>query len=215
MGYPILLVIVVLVIASLWWLGKMSRAALTLSTAALTLGMTGYAWQGQPGLNASFPRPKPNLSTSPSDPANRQNLMGRFGGNADTLAQADAYFRIGHPELAVAVIKLGLRKDDKNPQLWVGLASAMVAYGDGLLSPAAEYGFTHAIELAPNYPASYYFYGLALAQSGRMDEARAAWLAMMARIPKAAPQYKSMAKQLTDSGVFTAGEIAAAKAQIR
>ena len=123
----------------LWKIGKLSRGAMWLVGAALALGLVGYSVQGQPNLAASPVAPKADLPPAPGEGAQaRGEFIGKVGAEADTLAQADSYFRIGRPELAARVIRLGLEKNQNSPGLWTGLGNAMVAHGQGRLSPPAE-----------------------------------------------------------------------------
>src|SRR3546814_9899717 len=58
-----------------------------------------------------------------------------------------------------------------------------MVHGNGILSPAAEFSFRKAIRLAPEQPAPAYFYGLALAQSGQLQQAEKIWGDLLARAP--------------------------------
>ena len=69
------------------------------------------------------------------------------------------------------MIRAGLRSDPDNADLWVGLGNALVVHADGMMSPAAELAFQRAAQIAPDHPGPQFFYGLALAQGGKYDEA--------------------------------------------
>ncbi len=211
MGLIIVILIAGGVMLFLWRFAGMQRDILMLTGAALALGMAGYALQGQPSLAASLPTESDEVAAQLPDLKKRQLLMGRFGGDADTLAYADAYFNAGRPDIAVMVLKRGLAKNDKNPQLWVGMGNALTAYNKSTLSPAAEYSFKCALELDPNYPGTLYFYGLALAQSGRLDDARQTWVTLLQNIPADAPQRKDMIAELVATGILTAADVASTR----
>jgi cytochrome c-type biogenesis protein CcmH len=204
MGLAIVIAVAAIIMAGLWRFGHLSSAALTLTGAALALGMAGYAWQGQPGLPGSPFVAPPTAEPAAQDASMRDALMGRFGANGDRLAQADSFFNIGRPDLAIRVIQLGLKQNSKDAQLWIGLGTALVQYGHDQLSPAAEFSFKRAIALAPDYSGSYYFYGLELARVGRVDDARDVWLEMLRRSPKDSPQRANVVAQLISTGVITA-----------
>ena len=196
-------------LALLWKLGHLSKGALSVTGAGLALGLVGYALQGSPALPGA---PVPAKAATP-DPAVdqmavRQDLIGKVGGEADTLAQADAYFRIDRPDLAARVIRLGLEKSPNSPGLWTGLGNAMVGHSRGLLSPAAEYCYRRALRLAPDYPGALYFYGLALAENGRIEEAKPIFVTLVRLLPVDAPMRAKLVADLTKAGLLTAQEVA-------
>jgi tetratricopeptide (TPR) repeat protein len=195
----------------LWKIGKLSRGAMWLVGAALALGLVGYSVQGQPNLAASPVAPKADLPPAPGEDAQaRGEFIGKVGAEADTLAQADSYFRIGRPELAARVIRLGLEKNQNSPGLWTGLGNAMVAHGQGRLSPPADYAYRKALKITPGYPGALYFYAVALAQNGRVDEARPLFSQLLASIPADAPIRRALTQELERNGVLTPADAGAA-----
>jgi cytochrome c-type biogenesis protein CcmH/NrfG len=62
------------------------------------------------------------------------------------------------------------------------------------MTPAAELAFRRAATLARNHPAPKFFYGLALAQGGRLDEAEALWRGLLADAPAGA-RWRSQVEQ--------------------
>lgn len=50
MGWLLLTAICATTLLGLWRFGRMSRSALELIAAALTLAIAGYAWQGSPDM---------------------------------------------------------------------------------------------------------------------------------------------------------------------
>jgi cytochrome c-type biogenesis protein CcmH len=67
------------------------------------------------------------------------------------------------------------------------MANALVSHADQRLSPAAILAFRRAQNAAPDNPGPPFFLGLALAQSGRLQEGRAIWAELLARTPQGAP----------------------------
>ena len=196
---------------ALWRFGRLSKDALMLVGAALALGAAGYALQGQPGLAGSPAQaPLPVAAVLPES-NQRAELMGRFGSEAERLSQAEAYMQVGNPEVAFAVLKGGLAQNENSPQLWTGMGNALMVQGKGNMSPAAEYSFRRALAISPNYPGTLYFYGLALADTGRTDEARDMWLTLLRVVPVDAPQRLDLISQLTETGLITDKDIAANK----
>jgi len=194
----------------LWKVGRLSSGSVWLVGAALALGLVGYSVQGQPNLAAAPVVPKADLPPAPGEDANaRGEFIGKVGAEADTLAQADSYFRIGRPELAARVIRLGLEKNHNSPGLWTGLGNAMVAHGQGRLSPPAEYAYRKALTITPGYPGALYFYAVALAQNGRVDEARPLFSQLLAAIPADAPIRGALVTELQRNGILKPAETGA------
>jgi cytochrome c-type biogenesis protein CcmH/NrfG len=96
---------------------------------------------------------------------------------------ADGFHRIGDTQNAVGAIRAGLKMNPGDPDLWVGLGNALVIHADGMMTPAAELAFQRAAKLAPDHPGPKFFYGLALAQGGKFDEAERLWRGLLATAP--------------------------------
>lgn len=157
--------------------------------AALLIGIAGYAWQGRPGLAGK--------SVTPSDArtvkfdegmAERRRVMGeRVSPAGRWLILSDALARQGNTQDSANVLVSAVRNDPKDPNLWVGLGNALVLHGEGVLSPSAEYAYRQAMRLAPDAPSPRFFYGLSLAQSGKLEPARALWAQLAASLPQGTP----------------------------
>ena len=52
-----------------------------------------------------------------------------------------------------------------------------------MLTPAAELAYRRSIELAPNHPGPKFFFGLALAQNGKLDAGERLWTEALAQAP--------------------------------
>lgn len=184
MGWLLILGFAAVVLAALWRLAGFDRVALQLVGSALLMAMAGYAWQGSPGL-AGKPVPPP-VRQSLADTAfaaTRERLLGRFDTASRWLTIADHYHRIGDTQSAAGVIRAALRAHPKDPDLWVGLGNALVIHAGGMLTPAAELAFQRASRLSPEHPGPKFFYGLALAQSGKLEEAESLWRSLLANAP--------------------------------
>lgn len=171
--------------ASIIGIGRLPRATWELVGAALLLGVAGYAWQGSPGL-AGAPRTV-EARAAPFDEklAEQRRALGeRFGKAGQWLIMSDGYARRGDTADAANVLLSGIRATPDDANLWVGLGNALVAHGDNILSPSADYAYRHAIALDPKAPAAPYFYGLALARSGQLDSARTIWTPLAAALPR-------------------------------
>jgi cytochrome c-type biogenesis protein CcmH len=191
----------VFALAILWRFGKLPRSALELTVAALLAGVAGYAWQGSPGepgtsVSAGEATDKLDAGTV----ASRKNMMGQFGNEAQWLDYADTMTRMGQTQMAVLAMRSGIRDNPKSPDLWVGLGNALVAHGDGLISPAAKFAFEQAARLSPKHPGPPFFLGVALVQQGKVEEAAATWQKLLDRSPKDAPWRGDVERRLAAIG---------------
>ena len=184
MGWLALIVLALAVLAALWRFAGLDRPVLQFVAAALLLGMAGYGWQGRPGLAG---KPVPSLGQERLPDSEfaqmRGDTLGRFDNAARWLTIAEVFQRSGDTQNAVDVIRTGVRRNPRDPDLWVGLGNALVVHADGLMSPAAELAFKRAERLAPNHPGPKFFFGLALAQGGRLEEAESIWRGLLATTP--------------------------------
>lgn len=197
-GWITLLAFAVLAFALIWRFGKLPRHTLELAAAMILIGIAGYAWQGtpgQPGVTMAA-QEKPGRAIDALLVQTRQQMSGRFGADQQWLDSSERFIALGQTQLAVLLIRSGLRDNRNSPALWVGLGDALVAHGDGLVSPAAEFAYRHAGQLAPNDPAPPFFYGVALARSGRAKDALAQWKPLLARAPANAPWRETLAMSI-------------------
>jgi cytochrome c-type biogenesis protein CcmH/NrfG len=184
MGWLLLLLIAAVVFGLLWRFGRFDRAALQLLAAALLVASAGYAWQGRPSLGGKPVPPPVRQSLPNSDFADaRGNMLGEVDAASRWLTIADMYHRLGDTQSAAGAIRAGLKGRPKDADLWVGLGNALVLHADGMMTPAAELAFQRAAKLAPDHPGPKFFYGLALAQGGKLDEAEKLWRGMLASAP--------------------------------
>ncbi|WP_114951077.1 tetratricopeptide repeat protein [Sphingosinicella terrae] len=184
MGWVSILVLAALTAAALWPFFRRDKAALQLLGATLLVALAGYAMQGRPAQEGS-PKPPPERQPVPdSDFARtRGEMMGQFDRASFWLTMSEGYARRGDTQGAVQVIQSGLRDSPQDPDLWVGLGSALVAHADGMITPAAEMAFRRAQRIAPEHPAPPYYFGLALAQAGNFDQAEQLWRRILADAP--------------------------------
>jgi cytochrome c-type biogenesis protein CcmH len=188
MGWGILAALTLVAFALLWRFAQLPRYALELTAAAALLGVAGYAWLGNPSeAGTSIEARDAPGKLDPSITASRQNMMGKFGTQAQWLDYADTMLKMGQTQMAVLAMRSGIRDNPRDPELWVGLGNALVAHGNGLVSPAARFAYARAAQLSPNHPGPPFFLGAALAQEGKVDEAVVMWKALLARSPKDAP----------------------------
>jgi len=166
---------------------RIKIAALAPLGTALMLGLAGYAWQGSPGLAGKPVEPgggRPRFDEALAE--KRRSIGDQYGPAAKWLVVSDGLARHGDSAAAANVLLSGLRESPRDVNLWVGLGNALMAHGEGMLSPAATYAFREALEIEPQGTAPNYFYGLALAESGDFESARRMWGALAERLPAGA-----------------------------
>lgn len=179
-GLFLLAVIAFLTLALLWLL-RVRGPQLTLAAAALAFACAGYAFQGRPGLAGS-----PSTAASKEPPVAltkaRKAMMGQFTAADTWTTIAEGYASRGKTQDAVGVMRSAIRARPTDYAMWVGLGNALADHAR-TLTPAARFAFQRAAELAPHHPAPRFFLGLALARSGKPDEALVLWRAILADAP--------------------------------
>ena len=164
---------------------KLPRNGWEWTGAALLLGLAGYALQGSPGQPGSPKSPVENPGTADAALlAQRQAMGSKFGSGQSWLIVADGLSRQGQYGAAASVLRTAAHQNPKDADLWVALGNALVGHGDGFISPAAQFAFQRAATISPTHPGPPFFMGLALAQSGRLAEARTIWAKLLDQAPK-------------------------------
>lgn len=199
MGWVAALILIALVLFWLWRLAGFRAARLEWLGAALLIGLAGYAWQGSPAMQG---RPTVNQRELPVEGTADldQALTDLPAGQASQhwAVMADALNRRGNHQGAAQAIENALEAEPNNPDLWVALGNALLLHGEGRMNPAASLAFERAARLDPMHPGPPFFFGLALAQAGRLDEAEATWSDLLARTPEDAPYRADLAMRLAD-----------------
>lgn len=187
-GWMFLALLAVVIVIAIRQFAQLPRGGIELVLAAVLTGIAGYAWQGQPGM-AGVPVQSAEKAVEPDARAvvTRRMMTDQYGDAAKVANFADLLDSWGKTREAVIAVKTGLRKEPRNSDLWVALGNTLVAHGGNRLSPAAELAYARAAALAPNAPAPAYFRGLALAKSGRIEEAAQTWAMLLNGTPKDAP----------------------------
>ncbi|MEA3038527.1 MAG: hypothetical protein QOE79_1040 [Sphingomonadales bacterium] len=195
MGWIVMLLLAASVFVAVWRFGRLDKAGLQILGAALLLAVAGYAWQGQPGLPGSPKRAVEQKTVPESAFASmRRNMLGRFDSADQWLTMAESYSRDGDTRGAADIIRAGLKAHPDNAALWVGYGNALVIHAGGLMTPAAQLAFDRAAKLAPDHPGPKFFYGLSLAQSGRLADAEKVWRELLATAPPDA-QWRAQVEQ--------------------
>lgn len=193
--------ILALLLVAIFGLLVMARVAKPLwgfVGATLMLGAAGYAWQGSPTL-AGVPRAAERKVEAPDIAADdlRDAIWGRFTYDYAYAVAADGLARAGATQAAVNAVLGGLQGAPNSGRLWTRLGTAILAHDGGqVLSPAARTAFARGIATAPDHPGPYFYYGMALIQTGDLPGAKRAWLAALARTPRNASYREDLAMRL-------------------
>jgi cytochrome c-type biogenesis protein CcmH/NrfG len=198
MGWILFLLFAAATGLGFWRIGKLERSALELVGAGLCLALAGYAWQGSPSAAGKPVRSAEAADTGEIPADLRKTFASSMNAEGQWLGLADALIQAGRPRAAVSILGEATRKAPTNPDVWVGLGNALVVHGGGQMSPAAQFAFERAAQIAPNHPGPPFFLGLGLAQAGKFDEAGEVWRGLLARAPAGAPWKADLEKRLTE-----------------
>lgn len=196
--------VILLAIAALLltlWLVRKPRSGREAIAAALLLGIAGYAAQSHPSLPGSPTAPREKVD---AEAAKGQPLAEVPQGGDKGLVIANAMARNGEYANAATILRGSVERDPNNADAWLAMANALVSHADGQLSPAALLAFRRAEAAAPANPGPPFFLGLALAQSGRLQEGRATWVDLLARTPPDAPWRADLTDKLRQLDQFIA-----------
>jgi cytochrome c-type biogenesis protein CcmH/NrfG len=216
MAWLLIILLAAALLLGLWRLAGFDRPALQMLGSALLIAMAGYAWQGQPGL-AGKPVPPPARQKLPESAfaAARQDMLGHFDTASRWLTIADSYHRSGKTQDAVGILRSALRAHPKDPDLWVGLGNALIIHAGGMMTAPAELAFERAARFGPGQPGPQFFYGLALAQGGRFEEAERIWRSLLATAPEDAEWRPMLEDRLALLTRLRAAEEAGPPEQVR
>jgi len=184
MTWVLVLGLAALVFAAMVFLGRLPRTGWEVTGAALLFGLAGYALQGHPGEPGAPTAAVEN--TAVADAAllkERQQMGSAFAKGQSWLILADGLTRQAQYRAAADVLGKAARENPDDADIEVALGNALVGHSEGLITPAAQYAFRRAAAINPQHPGPPFFMGLALAQSGRLADARAMWADLLARSP--------------------------------
>ena len=206
MGYILAIGLAIIVFLALAFLLKLPRRGWEATGAALLLGLTGYALQGHPG-QAGAPKDAVQKivgNSAAADIEAREKLSGERPMSDRFLVTADALSRRGQYADAAGYLRGAVDRNPGNGEAWLAMANALFAHADRTITPASLYAYRRAGDAAPGNPAPPFFLGLALAQSGRLEEGRALWADLLARSAPDAPWRSDLQAQLIQLDAFIA-----------
>jgi cytochrome c-type biogenesis protein CcmH len=183
--------------------------------AALLLGIAGYAFQGSPTLPAAPKEGAETITGNPAAMVEARSIVSKSGipPNDRWVIIADALTRNGQYADAAEILRGAVDANPKNAEAWLAMANDLVAHADWQLTPAALYAYRRASASAPDQPGPPFFLGLALAQSGRFQEARTLWTHLLAGTPPDAPWRADLVDKLGRLDRIMAAQQSAAPAR--
>lgn len=176
--------------------------------AALLVGIAGYAFQAAPGLPGAPKEGAEQAAKSGAALVEARQQLAQAQASGQGLNRwmviGDALARNGQYGEAAGVILGAVEKEPNNADAWLALANALVGHAEGNLTPAALYAYGRAGQADPMHPGPPFFLGLALAQSGKLAEARGIWAQLLERSPADAPWRADLAERLQRLDAFIA-----------
>lgn len=212
MGWALLLLLSGLAFGILWRFAGLARKTLELVAAALLLGVAGYALQGSPGQPGSpVESHEAAAKIDVKDAVAQRAMRTGYGDDAAWLDISTALARNGSTLEAAQILRNQIAKRPDSADLWLGYGNALVAHGDGMISPAAEFAFQRAAAISPEHPGPPFFLGLALAQQGKTAEAGEIWRGLLMRSPPDAPWRADLEARLGAIGEMPNPPVTASK----
>jgi cytochrome c-type biogenesis protein CcmH len=194
---------------------RLPRVAWTSALAALALGLAGYALQGRPGLAGSPTRAAPAAAGvgEAMVELRRAVLPDRFHSRSSWLITADALARRDRPADAATMLRGAIRENPRDAEAWLALANALTAAGEGVLTPAAQYAYRRAEQLAPESPGVPFFVGVAQLQANNLLDARMLWDQAARRAPEGSEERAEIAARVARLDTVLQQIVAAREAQ--
>ncbi|MBC2668572.1 tetratricopeptide repeat protein [Novosphingobium piscinae] len=185
---------------------KAPRGSWEVLGAALLLGLAGYAWQGAPALRGAPKAPAESTGQGEAalDVAERQKLAQAAPMSDKDIVVADALARHGQFADSAEFLRGAVQRNPDNADAWLAMANSLVGHAEGTISPAAIYAYDQAERAAPGSPGPGFFKGLAMIRSGRLEDGRKAWAALLAQTPPDAPWRADLAQRLAELDQFLA-----------
>ncbi len=195
-GLAIAALLLVAALALVAW-RVMPRAAWLPFAAALSLGLAGYAWQGDPAMpGADRTRALPHTTSGERIDQPLLGMVATLDRSTQWLMLADSLSRGGDTGGAAGVLAKSVKLYPQSADLWVGYGAALIAHGGGRNSRASDMAFAEARKRAPNHPGPEFFQGDARAQAGDYAGAIALWQPLIDRTTGDLPWRRELAIRL-------------------
>ena len=192
---------VLAILALMIVIGRLPRPTWEVTAAALVLGLTGYALQGQPALDGAPAKPVPAQKAVGEELISiRADMERSFSVSKQWTITSDAFARSGKYSLAMAYVQSGLKKHPQSADLWSALGLYAMLASDGQMSQPAQFAFSRARKFNAKHPAPDYFEGLSAFFEGRVAETLEKWTNARDNAPKNAkwkPKLEAQLRALT------------------
>ncbi len=177
--------------------------ALAVVVPAMSLGL--YLALGSPGLATRPTRPTgatlqadgklPSIAALVAQVEQRLRHNPSDGRGWDVIAPV--YLRMGRFQEAAGAFQNAIRILGETPKRLIGFAEATVLGKDGIVTEPARKAYARVLAVQPDHVAAQFGLALAAEQDGDLDKAAAAYQAMLATAPAAAPWRQHVSQRLT------------------
>jgi cytochrome c-type biogenesis protein CcmH len=177
---------------------RLPRAAGFAVGSALILGLAGFLLQSDPAKPAAPARTAETgkqVDGSPLVEARRLFFAANVAPQYHVIL-ADGFTRQGQYAEAATILRNATAKYPGDGEAWVALGNALVAHGQGTLSPPALMAYRKAALTAPDSLAPGFFMGVAELQAGRLVEGYKLWASALRQSPADAPGRAELEQRL-------------------
>lgn len=183
--------------------GGITATGVVMTALVPAVGLSLYLLLGSPQL------PDQPLEARLANPGNNMALLvakaerhlaqnPKDGAGWDLLAPI--YFRSMRLADAELAYRNAIRFLGASPERLSGLGETLVAGTDGIVTEDARLAFEESVRLEPGNPRARFYVALGLEQSGRRDEARAAFEAIAKDSPADAPWMELVQQHIASTG---------------
>ncbi|MFN7101704.1 MAG: c-type cytochrome biogenesis protein CcmI [Pseudorhizobium sp.] len=190
----------------------MTAAAIFVTLLVPAVSLSAYVSLGSPQLPdqplaARLDNPGSNMALLVAQAERHLAQNPNDGAGWDLLAPI--YFRTMRLADAELAYRNAIRIMGTSPERTAGLGETLIAANDGIVTEDARLAFEESLRLSPENPRARFYLALALEQSGRRDEARAAFEAIAAASPADAPWMELVQQHIAENGGEVSPPVAA------
>jgi cytochrome c-type biogenesis protein CcmH len=177
---------------------RVERGGWTTISAALALGLAGYALQASPDIPGAPAQPVAEVGVRGWQSVELRKAMfpSESRPTSGKLIIADGFARQGQYDDAATILGGAIADNPRDAEAWLALGNALVEHADGALTPPALLAYRRAEQLEPGGVGPGFFLGLALIRQARFDEARELWRSVLDASPEDAAGREELAKRL-------------------
>jgi cytochrome c-type biogenesis protein CcmH len=177
---------------------RIERGGWTTVSAALALGLAGYALQASPDIPGAPAAPVAEVGEQGWQMVELRKEMfpSGAGPTSSGLIIADGFARQGQYADAATILGGAVSDNPRDAEAWLALGNALVEHADGALTPPALHAYRRAEQLDPGGVGPGFFLGLALIRQGRFEEARNLWRGTLDAAAEDAAGREALAERL-------------------